>query len=209
MAAKMKRLKIVKLLFAKKQFLIDYKGFSDGELITIINKKNKEAYIELFARYQKKLFGYIYHLIGNREETEDILQNVFSKTYKNIDHFDVTRKFSSWIYRIAHNEAVNFLKRKSNRYTISWEDIVTNKDILNSVSQEELPEDMIEHKEVAKEIAVALEKLPFKYREILLMRYFQEYSYKEIGKILKKSVNTVGTLINRSKKKLAEIVEKK
>ncbi|KKQ79764.1 MAG: RNA polymerase sigma factor SigW [Candidatus Moranbacteria bacterium GW2011_GWD2_38_7] len=88
---------------------------SDSELIKVIHTQNREAYKELFARYQKKLFTYIFHLVGNKDETEDILQSVFQKTFKNIEHFDTSRKFSSWIYRIAHNEAVNFLKRRSKR----------------------------------------------------------------------------------------------
>lgn len=197
------------LFFRRSLDFEELKNLSDGELISVIINQNREAYQELFSRYQKKLFTYIYHLVGNREETEDILQNVFSKTYKNIDHFDVSRKFSSWIYRIAHNESVNFLKRKSKRYTVSWEDVSTSKDKLESASNDEKPEDMMEHQEIGKEIDGALEKLPPKYQQVLKMRYFQEYSYEDMGKILKKPVNTVGTLINRAKRKLLAVIKEK
>lgn len=195
------------LLYRRKSDLARVQDLSDNELIVVIHTQNREAYKELFARYQKKLFTYIYHLVGSKEETEDILQNVFSKTYKNIEHFDTTRKFSSWIYRIAHNESVNFLKRKSKRYTVSWEDITTSKDKLDSASGEELPEDMIGHQEIVKEIDAAMAKIPPKYQEVLKLRYFHEYSYEEMGKILGKPLNTVGTLINRAKKKLFEVVQ--
>lgn len=188
--------------------LVGCATLGDSELIEVIHTKNKEAYRELFARYQKKLFAYILHLVGSREESEDILQNVFVKTYKSIDHFDQTRKFSSWIYRIAHNEAVNYLKRKSKRYTVSWEDISTSKDKLDTSTLEELPEDRMMHKEIAKDIDEALEKIPPKYQHILRLRYFDEMSYDEIGVLLQKPVNTVGTLINRAKKKLLEVVLK-
>jgi RNA polymerase sigma-70 factor (ECF subfamily) len=194
-------------LYRRKSDLESVHELSDSDLIVVIHTQNREAYKELFARYQKKLFTYIYHLVGNKEETEDILQNVFSKTYKNIEHFDITRKFSSWIYRIAHNESVNFLKRKSKRYTVSWEDITTSKDKLDSASGEELPDDMMSHQEIVKEIDAAMAKLPLKYQEVLKLRYFQEYSYEEMGKILDKPLNTVGTLINRAKKKLLEVVQ--
>lgn len=194
------------LLWQKKVSPNSYTELSDNALIEVIQKKNREAYRELFARYQKKLFTYIFHLVGNKDETEDILQNVFSKTFKNIAHFDLERKFSSWIYRIAHNEAVNFLKRKSKRYTVSWDDIATSKDKLDTASNEELPEDKWARKEIKKEIDDALKKLPRKYQQVLKLRYFQEYSYEDIGLILKKPVNTVGTLINRAKKKLLEVV---
>jgi RNA polymerase sigma-70 factor (ECF subfamily) len=181
---------------------------SDSDLIKVIHTQNKEAYRELFARYQKKLFTYIFHLVGNRDETEDILQNVFSKTFKNIEHFDTSRKFSSWIYRIAHNEAVNYLKRRSKRYTVSWDDVSTSKDKLDTATNEELPEDKFGHQEIKAEIDGALNLLPKKYQQVLKLRYFQEYSYDTISGILNKPVNTVGTLINRAKKKLLEVVQK-
>ena len=197
----------VKLFFEGTIDSTELAGLSDNDLIEIIHKQDRQAYREPFGRYQKKLFAYIYHLVGSREEAEDILQNVFSKTYKNIGHFDVTRKFSSWIYRIAHNEAVNFLKRKSKRYTVSWDDISTSKDKLDSASNEELPEDKIGHQEIVKEVDQAMKKISSKYQQVLHLRYFDEYSYEEIGKILGKPINTVGTLINRAKKKLLEVVK--
>lgn len=180
---------------------------SDSELIQVIHTQNREAYKELFARYQKKLFTYIFHLVGNRDETEDILQNVFQKTFKNIEHFDVSRKFSSWIYRIAHNEAVNFLKRKSKRYTVSWEDVSTSKDKLEISTNDEQVEDKLMREQTVKEVNDAMRKLPKKYQQVLKMRYFEEYSYDRISKIMKKPVNTVGTLINRAKRKLMEVIK--
>jgi RNA polymerase sigma-70 factor (ECF subfamily) len=194
-------------LYRRNADLVRCKDLNDSELVTVTLTQNREAYKELFARYQKKLFVYIFHLTGNRDETEDILQNVFSKTYKNIKNFDTSRKFSSWIYRIAHNEAVNFLKRKSKRYTISWDDITTSKDKLDTASSDELPEDKWARQEIKKDMEQALGSLPEKYQQILKLKYLQEYSYKDIGVILGKPVNTVGTLINRAKKKLLEVVK--
>ena len=193
--------------YRRREDLERCKDLSDSELISVIHTQNPEAYRELFARYQQKLFTYIFHLVGNKDEAEDILQNVFSKTYKNIGNFDQTRKFSSWIYRIAHNEAVNFLKRKSKRYTVSWDDIATSKDKLDTATNDEPPEEKWAHEEITQEIDEALKELPQKYQQVLKLRYFQEYSYEDIGVILKKPVNTVGTLINRAKKKLLEVVK--
>ena len=195
----------IKKFYRRSSDFIYYKDLSDSDLIAVAG--TQEAYKELFSRYQKKLFAYIFHLVGNRDETEDILQNVFSKTYKNINDFDTSRKFSSWIYRIAHNEAINFLKRRNKRYTVSWEDINTSKDKLDTASNDEMPEEKWEHLEIVREIDKALEKLPKKYQQVLKLRYFQEYSYEDIGRILKKPVNTIGTLINRAKKKLLEVLE--
>ncbi len=196
-----------KKFYRRKTDIESCKELSDNELIKIIQKQNRQAYFDLFRRYQKKLFVYIYHLVRDRDEAEDILQNVFTKTYKNIQNFDLERKFSSWIYRIAHNESINYLKRKNKRYMLSWEDISTSRDKLETASNEESMEDRFFHQEVTKEIGAALKKLPKQYQLILEMRYFKEYSYEQISKILGKPVNTVGTIINRAKKKLCEIVK--
>ncbi len=178
----------------------------DNQLIKLIITSNREAYHELFRRYEKKLFVYIYHMVSNREETEDILQNVFTKTYRSIEKFDVNRKFSSWIYRIAHNETINYLKRKNKKQFISFEDVSTSKDKLEASFSEDFIEDVWMRREENEEIDAALEKLPLKYKEVLKMRYFSEYSYEKISAILHKPVNTVGTLINRAKKKLVAAV---
>lgn len=192
--------------FRRKEDIEKCENLSDGELIKVIHTQNREAYRELFARYQKKLFTYVFHLVGNKDETEDILQNVFQKTFKNIEHFDTQRKFSSWIYRIAHNEAVNYLKRKSKRYTVSWEDVSTSKDKLEIATNDEQMEDKFMREQTVKEIDDAMLKLPKKYQQVLKLRYFQEYPYETISGILNKPVNTVGTLINRAKRKLLEVI---
>ena len=91
----------------------------DSSLIDLVRSGHPEIYEEIVKRYEKKLFSYVYRLVGNKEETEDILQNVFVKAYRNIRTFDIERKFSSWIYRIAHNEAINFLKKRSKKKFVS------------------------------------------------------------------------------------------
>jgi RNA polymerase sigma-70 factor (ECF subfamily) len=183
------------------------KDLSDSDLVKIIIKKNPEAYREIVKRYQRKLFVYLYHLVGNREETEDILQNVFVKVYNNLKKFKTRKKFSSWIYRIAHNEAVNFLKKRSQKKFVSWEDVIISKEKMEISSHERSPLEHWIKKELSKEVETALEKLPAKYKEVLILRYFSEKSYEEIGEILKKPINTVGTLINRAKKKLLDVIE--
>ena len=183
------------------------KKMSDNELIALLKCKNPVVHNELVSRYQKKLFSYIYRLIGNKEEAEDLLQNVFLKVYKYCDNFDTERKFSSWIYRIAHNEAVNYIKRKSIKKFISLEDFVSSKDRLETKTDAKSPMEVWIGKELRKEMEDALKKLPDKYKEVLEMRYFSEKSYEEIGKVLKKPVNTVGTLINRAKDRLEKVVK--
>lgn len=177
----------------------------DNDLVLAVREGDSEKYAQIIERYQGKLFVYVFRLVGNREEAEDLLQDVFIKTYRNLNSFDVERKFSSWIYRIAHNEAVNYIKRKSLKRFIPWESIVSIKDKLeSSTSSEEGADEKWLRKETSQEVEKALLKLPLKYRQVLTLRYYSDKSYEEISEILGRPVNTVGTLINRAKKKLAE-----
>jgi RNA polymerase sigma-70 factor, ECF subfamily len=183
------------------------KELSDEKLVRIVRQGNREVYRELVKRYQKKLFVYLYHLMRNKEETEDVLQDVFIKVYDNLAKFDTQKKFSSWIYRIAHNEAVNIIKRKNWRKFISWEDITIKGDTLDLKAKEKSPLDDWIEKELKGEMQTALEKLPDQYREVLILRYFLGKSYDEISEIIRKPVNTVGTLINRAKKRMLVIIK--
>jgi RNA polymerase sigma-70 factor (ECF subfamily) len=179
----------------------------DSELVETVRSGQPENYTELVSRYQKRLVLYVHHLIGMTEEAEDIVQNVFVKAYQNLNSFDASRKFSSWIYRIAHNEAVNYLKKRSRRRLVSWEDITTSKDKLETADTEKSPEELWMSRELEEEVKQAIGKLPMKYRKVLTLRYYLDKSYKEISVIIDKPQNTVGTLLNRAKKKLLRIIE--
>lgn len=178
-------------------------NLSDNELVNIIRDENPQKFEDIIKRYQGKLFAYLYRLIGKKEEAEDLLQDVFIKVYKNLHSFDAERKFSSWIYRIAHNEAVNHIKRRSLKRFIPWEDLVSTKDKLEANSVEESVSDAWARKEKTKEVNDAISLLPLKYKQVLFLRYYSDKTYEEISEILGKPINTVGTLINRAKKKLS------
>ncbi len=180
------------------------KELTDSELVEIVRNSDQERYGEIIERYQGKLFAYLFRLIGSRDEAQDILQDVFLKAYRNLQSYDSSRKFSSWIYRIAHNEAVNFIKRKSLKRFIPWEDIAATKDKLDMASFEDGADKAWLRKETGKEVNFALDEMPFKYKQVLILRYYSDKSYEEIGEILGKPVNTVGTLISRAKQKLSE-----
>lgn len=198
-----------KIPYRRKSDLLRCEKLDDNDLVRIVLGENPEVYRILFKRYEKSLYIYIYHMVRNKEEVEDLLQNVFTKTFKSLARYDLERKFSSWIYRIAHNESVNYIKRSSKRRLVSWEDVTTSKDKLVISVEAENVADMLMHKEFSKEVDEALKEVSGKYRQILTLRYFKEYSYQQIGDILDKPVNTVGTLINRAKKKLFEVVTAK
>ncbi|HUT22260.1 MAG TPA: RNA polymerase sigma factor [Candidatus Bipolaricaulota bacterium] len=182
---------------------MDYSLLDDNELVELTIKEDKEKYRYIVGRYQNKLFAYIFRLINHREEAAEIAQEVFLKAYKNLKGFNRKKKFSSWIYRIAHNEAVNWLKKNS-RYKKRYLDDENNPlDIADDADLEE----MADQDDEAKKLKECLNRLPDKYKNVLILKYFEEKSYEEMSLILRKSKNAVGILVNRAKKKLSDIYE--
>ena len=175
---------------------MDIKALSDEQLIKIIREKDQELYKEIIIRYKEKLHNYLFRFSSSHDEIEDILQNVFIKTFKNLYGFKVEKKFSSWIYRIAHNEAINYIKKYS-REKYGLDDTIKN-----IVDENEYLDDGMDRKLLRKEMEKYLKKLKIKYREPLYLFYFEEKSYEEISDILRIPINTVGTLISRGKKLL-------
>ncbi len=168
---------------------------TDAELVEL-SLKNSNNFLCLLKRYEKKLLFYIVRLSGFREEeAEDVLQEVFVKTYYNLRDFDSRLKFSSWIYRIAHNETISALRKKKVRPAEllddeSWLKIATKLDV------QEFVENVLLHEQI-KHI---IDRIDEKYRDVLILRFLEEKDYAEISDILKKPVNTVSTLINRARK---------
>lgn len=180
-----------------------YADMTDEELVSAVQSGEADAYKHVIDRYQGKIYAYIMRLTNHREEAKDIAQDVFLKAYKHLHRFDTSRKFSSWVYRIAHNESVNFLK-KITRAKI--ESLEVHAEIgKQHADKTDLHEELV-RKQDRTLMRDAIDSLPDKYRTVMEMRYLEEYSYEEIGKALDKPINTVGTLINRAKKKLADAI---
>lgn len=184
------------------------KAKEERVILKAVKGGDTQRFHEIESRYHDKILFYLWHLVGSKEEAEDILQDVLVKVYKSMDQFDNRKHFSSWIYRIAHNEAINHLKKRNRCRSISWEDIVSTKDRLSASGHEDSPQEDWIRKERRTEVREALQELPPKYREVLLFRYYFEKSYDEIAEIIEKPRSTVGTLISRAKRRLVEIMSK-
>lgn len=174
------------------------KDKSDEEIVVLV-RTNRDLYAEIIKRYQEKLTRYTTYLVGDYHQASDIVQETFIKAFKNLNGFDARKKFSSWIYRIAHNETMNIIKK--NKKTVSLE---TQVDFDSGINLEEelLKKELVEH---AHE---CLALIPVIYREPLSLYYLEERSYEEIGDILKLPVGTVGTRINRAKIMMKKICQK-
>ena len=134
------------------------------------------------------------------QSAEDVLQDIFIKAYVNLNDFDRSRPFSPWIYRIAHNEAISFLrKRNAETQTISDEDALL---ILDRVAGGDDPEAAWQRTRTEGDVRKALSALDQRYRDVLVLRYLEEKSYDEIADILEMPPGTVATLINRGLKQL-------
>lgn len=175
------------------------KNQTDEELVIIIRSKDKDAYEEIVRRYQERLFRYVVYLTGSKQRAIDIVQETFIKAYINLNSFNIKKKFSAWIYRIAHNEAINFLKKTKKEVSLKEE--------MNLFSSSDT-EKIVEDKDLKRYIDRCLKEIPVIYSEPLILYFFEEKSYDEISDILKIPIGTVAARINRAKVIMKKICKK-
>ena len=176
----------------------------DEELVTLITNSNQELYIHIVERYQAPLLRYAGRLVFDEEAAQDVIHVTFIKAYQNLRSFKTNLKFSSWIYRIAHNESMNWLKKHKKEFKPddeTWFDRVA--DDRPSIIEE------LDGQLSRKQVVVALQELDGKYRDPLVLHFFEGKSYQEISDILRIPSPTVGTRINRAKQKLKSKLEQK
>lgn len=174
---------------------------SDEELAKEASDGDMKSFELLVGRYEQPLLRYASYLVGNLDDAEDIVQITFIKTFQNLKSYKHGRKFSSWIYRIAHNSAMDQVKRTR---TINVDDKFMEKIAAEDAGIAAKIDRQIRADDVQKCIA----KLKSKYRIPVLLFYFQRKSYAEISDILRLPVPTVGVRINRAKKLLREYCNK-
>jgi len=179
----------------------------NDEELARLTAHNQSFFSCIMKKYEKALFRYVRRISSfSDEEIEDVLQEVFIKVYQNINDFDDSLKFSSWIYRITHNHVISkFRKQKVRPEGMILE--ITESELNNISSELDIVREV--DKEINKEaISKVLNGLDRKYREVLVLKFLEERDYKEISDIIKKPMGTVATLINRAKKKMNKEIEK-
>jgi RNA polymerase sigma-70 factor (ECF subfamily) len=169
--------------------------------------ENKQAFASIVLRYEAPLMRYIIRL-GCKEScaAEDLLQEIFIKVYVHLNEYDPFLQFSSWIYRIAHNEIVTHFRKEKRRPSVLTKDEVLF--LFQNIADDVDLNAKERQKHAPQEIQVALDRLEPKYRDVLVLQFFEEKSYEEISDILLIPQGSVATLINRAKKKIKVYLEK-
>ena len=174
----------------------------DEEIVRLIQSGKIDFFGILIERYTERIKRYSRKFLSDQEDINDVLQEIFIKTYKNIKSFDLKRKFSSWLYRIAHNELVNALKKKKkstlplfNLDTFFPQHFQNNNDF----------NEKIDNQSMREIIDKCLDKLEIKYREPIILYYFEELSYRAIADVMQIPISTVGIRIKRAKELMKNI----
>ncbi len=191
---------------------MDYGEKTDKELVRLSRRGDERAARELVHRFERPVFSIVYRMVRDRELAEDLSQDVFVRTFNNLDRYDRSYRFSSWLFKIAYNLTVDHL-RKRGLPTISMHgapDALTPErqeaTSLRLESDEEAPDDRLVAKELAGELEEAIAGLREDYRTAILLRHVEGRPYEEISEIMGIPLGTVKTYIFRARRELRAVL---
>ncbi len=187
---------------------MDYRSLTDQEVVELARQGRESAFRDLIGRYERPVFSLIYRLVRDRERAEDLAQDTFIKVLNALDRYDPSYKFSSWIFKIAHNTALDHLRRKEpetlsihgspHARTAAEQEATT----LNPASTDENPEEYTAARELGSEIEVAIGRLRPEYRTAIVLCHVEGRPYEEIAQIMDVPLGTVKTYIHRARNEL-------
>lgn len=172
---------------------------TDEEIVEKVRSKDRDIYAVIIERYKNKLLRYATNIIRDEDKAGHIVQDSLVKAYINLNGFNTKKKFSSWIYRIVHNEAMNAVKKYQKEVPIL--------DDFDFESEEDITKDF-EKRETAIYVEKCLNSMPLIYSEPLTLYYLDEKSYEEISDILRIPMGTVATRMSRAKKIMKHTCQK-
>jgi RNA polymerase sigma-70 factor (ECF subfamily) len=177
---------------------------TDEELIARFQNGDAYAFDLLVRRYKDPLLNFIYRFLGDLVESEDIVQETFYRVYKNKHYYKEVAKFSTWIYTIAGNLAKTELRRRKRRKVFSIHKETATEKELELPDLKSDPEKEVNTLVTEKIIQKAITSLPQKFRQVIVLRDLQGFSYEEISSIIKVPLGTVKSRVNRARLKLQE-----
>jgi RNA polymerase sigma-70 factor (ECF subfamily) len=177
---------------------------TDEELIARFQNGDSYAFDLLVRRYKDPLLNFIYRFLGDLVEAEDIVQETFYRVYKNKHYYKEVAKFSTWIYTIAGNLAKTELRRRKRRKVFSIHKETSAEKEFELPDLKSDPEKEVNTVVTEKIIQKAITSLPEKFRQVIVLRDIQGFSYEEISSIIKVPLGTVKSRVNRARLKLQE-----
>ncbi len=197
---------------------INERGFSnkaleDFELIDrAVDDKDQQAYATLMKRYKKAVYFMILKMIRDADDAEDLTMEAFAKAFRNLHKFKKDYTFSTWLFRIATNNTIDFIRKKKLK-TMSLNNTLTddggNYVNIDVEDDDNNPQDEFIRTQRIEMVRIFVDKLPDKYRKLVQLRYFDELSYEEIAQELEKPLGTVKAQLHRSRELLYEIARGK
>lgn len=167
---------------------------SDQELVRLAQEGNTQAFDELVVKYSPRLYGLVYHMTSNKEDSHDLLQDIFSKAYRSVKRFRGKSSFYTWIYSIATNMTLNFLKKRKRRSTWSLDVMdsgLQNDEAMIDIGHAANPRHQSDVNELQKKLNEAMQALSEDHRTVVTMFDIQGIPHAQISEILKVSVGTV------------------
>jgi len=192
-------------------------GMTETEIIQKLQQGNEQAFKQLVGLYQKRVVNTCFGLVHNTEDAEDIAQEVFIEVFRSIQNFRADAKLSTWLYRIAVNRSLNFIRdNKRRKWFQSVDDIVRGKNAsieVISPAHSETPAAEMENRQRANILHEVIGSLPENQKTAFTLNKYEDLSYKEISEVMEMSVSSVESLIHRAKlnlqKKLYNCYKKK
>jgi RNA polymerase sigma-70 factor, ECF subfamily len=175
---------------------------ADSELVQSTLSGRESGFEELVRRYQRPIAAYVYRMVGDYDAALDLTQEVFIKVYASLSRYRPEFKFSTWIYKIAHNAAIDHLRRHATRETIANSE--TDRVEVTIETRRLSPEQESERTERCSEIETVVQLLPPPYRELILLRHSQDLSYEEIAEVTGLPLGTVKNRLFRAREAMRE-----
>jgi RNA polymerase sigma-70 factor (ECF subfamily) len=190
----------------------EYADASDRKLAALAARGREGAYRELLHRYERPVFSLVYRMVRDRSLAEDLAQEAFIRAFDKIDSYNPSYKFSNWIFKIANNHAIDYLRRRKvdtvsihgPRNAASAEE---GRSELSVASSGESPEAYVENMELRGQIEDAIARLRPEYRTAVLLRHVEGHTYEEIADVMELPLGTVKTYLHRARHELREHLE--
>ena len=178
---------------------------TDEELVASVLRGDRERYGDLVDRYQGRLVNYLFRLLRNADDAHDLAQEVFVKVYQVLDRFDPSYKFSTWLFRVAQNAAIDQIRRRRLKLVSLRQDGGEGESRdWDLPSSEKGPYGELRNRERGDAIQEAIEALPWEYRELILLRHYGDLPYEEIAQLKSMPLGTVKNKLFRGRQMLKE-----